>query len=163
MITKTPHVTDWLGDYVLDLLADTERRQVEAHTAVCTSCHEALQRQRRLGRQVREVVAQAGAVDATALRRLMPGPPRRATPFARLPAAWRPRLAAATLVLVLLLGGAALRPHQEHPASWPGLVATSVSATATATRVPTATATQVADPASPEPAATPVALAPLLH
>ncbi len=178
------HVSNLIPDYVLGLLPGDQADWVTAHTAHCAPCRQALAQEQKISRSVKASLARATSPDRDRLQRLMP-----AAPGPRVAGiGWRrlsPGLAAASVVLVLLIGAVALFVGQQ-PGAW-GLTAPTAQATAvlltdtptqTATREMTATvqgrqaltspapAAQAAEAGQavvPVPAMVPVPAAPVLH
>ena len=111
---------DTLSDYVLDILSPSQKREVEQHISVCSTCHEALRLERSVVREVRQTiqaVPMPAVADLMALMPDIPAAPSTARPRKRdsishgltraipsLVACWQPAIAMVTL-LILFLGG----------------------------------------------------------
>ena len=122
-----------LADYVLDLLPEAARAEVESHLAVCARCRETVTRERELVTEVRQTLVESGRTDAGHLKRLMPPLPTVDR------AGWRP-VVALLLLLVFFLGVVQSElplwePDGQGTLSNP----TTTALVATATTTPTAT------------------------
>ena len=122
-----------LADYVLDVLPEAARAEVESHLAVCARCRETVTRERELVAEVRQTLVESGQTDAGRRKRMMPSPPTVDH------AIWRPAVAL-VLLLVFFLGVV----QSELPVWEPdgqGILSnpTTTALVATATTTPTAT------------------------
>lgn len=136
---KQQHVLHQIPDYVLDLLPQSERLQIERHTIHCSDCHLALRQESDVSAMVRGTL-QAAARPPANLRQFMPSPPqKRPFPFPYL--TWQKQLAAVTVVLFMLLGSLGLY-FSEQRGVWNNPSPTFFAATATMTDEPTTTLTQ---------------------
>lgn len=163
---NSDHIQPKLIDYTLGLLNAEERKLVDQHTAVCPSCHKALQAEIQLEQQVRTTLQTASAIDNRRVMALMPPLPSSSPRFSRWGITWRRQLASLAIMLLIIFGGMSVYQNNMQPT--PGFVApTSLAATATNTADPTETAvaTQVSHQTTvsiqaeiaPQPAATPIA------
>jgi len=92
---------EWLTGYVDGALTEEQRAEVEAHLSGCDDCRRAIEEERSLREQLRDLPAPAmpaGLEDA--VRRRLAGPPRRAS-------SWALPLAASLVLLLLWARGAA--------------------------------------------------------
>ena len=129
-----------LPDYALNLLPPGQLNLVERHIAGCSSCRQAVGREREVGYLVQNTINGLTQLDSGRLRALMPDPPqKRRAPWNH--HGWQRQFAPVMLILTLLFG--ALLTQRSGPSGGlPGFVTTAHAATATSTNTPTATAVQ---------------------
>lgn len=165
----TPHIHSQLDEYALGLLSVEEQQAVEAHTAVCPSCQNALADEMQIGTLLKSTLHAATQVENGRLRQLMPPAPQQKRPFWRMSQPWQRQLASLAVLLLLVFGGFGAYQVNRGPSSV--VPPTSLAITATYTVAPTETAVSDNNNAEPkgtaeakatepdiQPAATPIAL-----
>jgi anti-sigma factor RsiW len=126
-----------IPDYVLDLLPDSKRNQVEKHAAACPECRQAILRQSQIGQAVRSTLGVVTQPPTGRLGQLMPTA-RAQRSFFSFGFIWQKQMASLCLFIVLLLGSLSL-PLAKQRQAWNGPSPTLLAVTATMTEEPTAT------------------------
>ena len=80
MMTSHP-LSNKRSDYVLGLLSDDEKNHFEHHLSGCPSCRAALEKDRQVGRLVKQTVHAQGHLSPARARSLMPQVPVQKTGF----------------------------------------------------------------------------------
>lgn len=151
------HINTKLGDYVLDLLPQGERYEVERHVAHCPDCEAALASERAVGNLLRGTLNSVTQPENGRLRQLMPAVP---APKKRLilHLNWQRQLASVCVLLILLVGGIGWFESNQNRNVMP--LPTFVAITATYTTEPTLTNTATTVKSTAVPAETAVSANP---
>ncbi len=135
------HPLALVSDYVLGLLDAEAQGQLERHAAACSTCREAIERERGLFAVVRTTVTSATRPNPARLAALRPTISRK--PLSQPALNWQ-RLAPVTMLLLLILSAVSVqlsggdRPLNDNLR---GFLPVTNTPTATATTPPTATVT----------------------
>lgn len=140
MMNRHIHILNQIPDYVLDLLPQGERQQVEQHTLTCADCRLRLRRESELGPLVRATLATAAQPPAN-LRQFMPLPKPSFWQTLGISMTWQKQLLPLTVVLLLFVGGFGVF-LSEQQGGWTNPTPTSLAVTATMTDSPTAVLTE---------------------
>lgn len=135
--TNTGHISEYAGDFALDLLPAERKRQVSAHISTCKACRQAVLNECEIAHLVYDTMAAIKPPNNSQLLRpnLISSSPRH-----NLVAGWQTQIALAFALVFIVLAGITLEINRRS-VIWPVISPTTYATGIASTETPTVTLT----------------------